>query len=188
MNDPERTPAPASASTRTGARRSSLGLIVLWQLVDEPKHVYGMQKQLEQQGKDRVVNVRSRASLYQALERLDAARPGRGAGDGARRGLPRPGRLRHHGGRPRGRPGVAARDAAHHRRRVPRVHRGGLDPLRARARRRARAARAAGRAARRELADTEASSPRTPACRGSSCSRRSTGGRCWRPSSPGCAA
>jgi DNA-binding PadR family transcriptional regulator len=32
--------------------------------------VYGIQKQLEQQGKDRVVNVRARASLYQALERL----------------------------------------------------------------------------------------------------------------------
>jgi DNA-binding PadR family transcriptional regulator len=45
-------------------------LIVLWQLVEGPKHVYGIQKQLEQQGKDRVVNVRARASLYQALGRL----------------------------------------------------------------------------------------------------------------------
>ena len=51
-------------------RRSSLGLIVLWMLIDEPMHVYRMQKQLEAQGKDRVVNVRSRATLYQALERL----------------------------------------------------------------------------------------------------------------------
>jgi len=51
-------------------QRSALGLIVLWQLVEGPKHVYGIQKQLEQQGKDRVVNVRARASLYQALERL----------------------------------------------------------------------------------------------------------------------
>jgi DNA-binding PadR family transcriptional regulator len=32
--------------------------------------VYGIQKLIEQQGKDRVVNVRSRASLYQTLERL----------------------------------------------------------------------------------------------------------------------
>jgi DNA-binding PadR family transcriptional regulator len=32
--------------------------------------VYGIQKLLEQHGKDRVVNVRSRASLYQTLERL----------------------------------------------------------------------------------------------------------------------
>jgi DNA-binding PadR family transcriptional regulator len=51
-------------------QRSSLGLIVLWQLFQQPNHVYAIQKQLEQQGKDRVVNVRSRASLYQALERL----------------------------------------------------------------------------------------------------------------------
>jgi DNA-binding PadR family transcriptional regulator len=53
-----------------GPQRSSLGLIVLGQLFDGPKHVYGIQKLLEQQGKDRVVNVRSRASLYQTLERL----------------------------------------------------------------------------------------------------------------------
>jgi DNA-binding PadR family transcriptional regulator len=52
------------------AQRSPLGLIVLWELFDGPKHVYGIQKLLEQQGKDRVVNVRSRASLYQTLERL----------------------------------------------------------------------------------------------------------------------
>ena len=43
---------------------------MLWQLFDEPKHMYGIQKLLEQQGKDRVVNVRARASLYQTLERL----------------------------------------------------------------------------------------------------------------------
>jgi len=54
----------------TTPRRSALGLIVLWQLVDGPKHVYGIQKLLRQQGKDRVVNVRARASLYQTLERL----------------------------------------------------------------------------------------------------------------------
>jgi DNA-binding PadR family transcriptional regulator len=52
------------------APRSPLGLIVLWQLWIGPQHVYGIQKLFEQQGKDRVVNVRSRASLYQALERL----------------------------------------------------------------------------------------------------------------------
>jgi DNA-binding PadR family transcriptional regulator len=52
------------------ARRSSLGLIILWLLWDGPKHVYGMQKLIEQQGKHRIVNVRSRASLYQTIERL----------------------------------------------------------------------------------------------------------------------
>jgi DNA-binding PadR family transcriptional regulator len=60
----------ADRSKKPGAQRSPLGLIVLWQLVAGPKHVYGIQKLLEQQGKDRVVNVRARASLYQALERL----------------------------------------------------------------------------------------------------------------------
>jgi DNA-binding PadR family transcriptional regulator len=50
--------------------RSSLGLIVLWLLWEGPQHVYRMQKLLESQGKDRVVNVRSRASLYQTIDRL----------------------------------------------------------------------------------------------------------------------
>ena len=55
---------------KTHAQRSTLGLIVLWELVQGPKHVYGIQKLIEQQGKNRVVNVRSRASLYQTLDRL----------------------------------------------------------------------------------------------------------------------
>jgi DNA-binding PadR family transcriptional regulator len=67
MNAHEETSAAASSRA---SQRSTLGLIVLWQLFMGPLHVYGIQKQLEQQGKDRVVNVRSRASLYQALERL----------------------------------------------------------------------------------------------------------------------
>jgi DNA-binding PadR family transcriptional regulator len=50
--------------------RSSLGLIVLALLFEKPQHVYGMQKLIKAQGKDRVVNVRARASLYQTLERL----------------------------------------------------------------------------------------------------------------------
>jgi DNA-binding PadR family transcriptional regulator len=58
------------ATSKRTPRRSSLGLIVLWQLMEEPMHVYRMQKLIESQGKDRVVNVRSRASLYQAIERL----------------------------------------------------------------------------------------------------------------------
>jgi DNA-binding PadR family transcriptional regulator len=51
-------------------QRSSLGLIVLGTLIEAPMHVYRMQKLIEQRGKNRVVNVRSRASLYQALDRL----------------------------------------------------------------------------------------------------------------------
>jgi DNA-binding PadR family transcriptional regulator len=52
-------------------RASSLGLVVLWQLFQGPMHVYRMQKLFEAQGKDRVVNVRSRASLYQTIARLE---------------------------------------------------------------------------------------------------------------------
>ena len=63
MSDSERPP-------KSAARRSPLGLMVLWELVAEPMHVYRMQKLFEQQGKDRVVNVRARASLYQTIERL----------------------------------------------------------------------------------------------------------------------
>ena len=55
----------------TTPQRSALGLIVLTQLAAEPMHVYRMQKMFEAQGKDRVVNVRSRASLYQTIERLE---------------------------------------------------------------------------------------------------------------------
>lgn len=51
-------------------RRSTLGLVLLGNLFEQPAHVYQLQKLIEAQGKDRVVNVRSRASLYQAIERL----------------------------------------------------------------------------------------------------------------------
>src|SRR5689334_4811473 len=51
-------------------QRSPLGLLILFQLISEPMHVYRMQKLFEAEGKDRVVNVRSRASLYQTIERL----------------------------------------------------------------------------------------------------------------------
>jgi DNA-binding PadR family transcriptional regulator len=60
----------AKAPQRKATQHSSLGLIVLWLLFEGPKHVYRMQKLMESQGKDRVVNVRSRASLYQTIERL----------------------------------------------------------------------------------------------------------------------
>jgi DNA-binding PadR family transcriptional regulator len=56
-------------SART-APRSPLALLVLWHLVEGPLHVYRMQKLFEERGKDRVVNVRSRARLYQTIERL----------------------------------------------------------------------------------------------------------------------
>jgi DNA-binding PadR family transcriptional regulator len=52
-------------------KSSPLGLLVLLQLKGEPMHVYRMQKLIEGQAKDRVVNVRSRASLYQTVTRLE---------------------------------------------------------------------------------------------------------------------
>lgn len=70
----------------TPPRPSALGLVVLWQLAERPLHAYGLQKLLEAEGKGRVVNVRSRASLYQAIERLvrlglvEVAETVRGAG------------------------------------------------------------------------------------------------------------
>jgi DNA-binding PadR family transcriptional regulator len=56
--------------TPSAPQGSSLALLVLWLLYEKPQHVYGMQKLIEAQGKDRVVNVRSRGSLYQTIERL----------------------------------------------------------------------------------------------------------------------
>jgi DNA-binding PadR family transcriptional regulator len=54
----------------TKTRRSPLGLMILSMLHLEPTHAYRMQKLLIQWGKDRVVNVRQRASVYQTLDRL----------------------------------------------------------------------------------------------------------------------
>ena len=52
------------------ARRSPLGLIILGMLIEQPMHAYRMQKLIKERGKDKVVNVRQRASVYQTLERL----------------------------------------------------------------------------------------------------------------------
>src|SRR5262245_59107401 len=50
--------------------RSTLGLVVLGLLLAQPMHVYGMQKLIGTFGKDRVVNIRSRATLYATVQRL----------------------------------------------------------------------------------------------------------------------
>ncbi|GAA1655303.1 PadR family transcriptional regulator [Fodinicola feengrottensis] len=52
------------------SKRSTLGLTVLGTLAGEPMHAYRIQKTIKEHGKDRVVNVRQRASIYQAIERL----------------------------------------------------------------------------------------------------------------------
>ncbi len=57
--------APASAP-----RSSPLALTVLALLHYQPLHPYGIQRLIKQWGKDQVVNVEQRTSLYRTIERL----------------------------------------------------------------------------------------------------------------------
>ncbi|WP_055585079.1 PadR family transcriptional regulator [Peterkaempfera griseoplana] len=58
----------------TSAPRSSpLALTVLSLLAYRPLHPYGIQRLIKQWGKDQVVNVSQRASLYRTIERLHSA-------------------------------------------------------------------------------------------------------------------
>jgi DNA-binding PadR family transcriptional regulator len=52
---------------------SPLDLTVLALLQYKPLHPYGLQRLIRQWGKDQVVNVTQRASLYRSIERLSAA-------------------------------------------------------------------------------------------------------------------
>ncbi len=54
-------------------RRSTLALTVLALLQYKPLHPYGIQQLIKQWGKDQVVNVSQRASLYRVIERLQEA-------------------------------------------------------------------------------------------------------------------
>jgi DNA-binding PadR family transcriptional regulator len=54
-------------------RSSPLALAVLALLYEEPMHPYRMQRLIEERGKDDVVNVRRRSSLYQTIDRLARA-------------------------------------------------------------------------------------------------------------------
>lgn len=54
-------------------RTSPLALTVLALLHYQPLHPYGVQRLIKQWGKDQVVNVGQRASLYRTIERLRAA-------------------------------------------------------------------------------------------------------------------
>jgi DNA-binding PadR family transcriptional regulator len=51
-------------------RRSPLALAILALLYEAPMHPYRMQQLIKDRGKDQVVNVRERASVYQTIERL----------------------------------------------------------------------------------------------------------------------
>src|SRR5215468_1035675 len=54
-------------------RSSPLALTVLALLHYQPLHPYGIQRLIKQWGKDQVVNVEQRTSLYRTIERLLAA-------------------------------------------------------------------------------------------------------------------
>ena len=51
-------------------RRSPLALAVLEFLWESPMHPYGMQRLIKERGKDHVLNIRVRASIYQTIDRL----------------------------------------------------------------------------------------------------------------------
>ncbi len=57
----------------TAPRSSPLALTVLALLHYQPLHPYGIQRLIKQWGKDQVVNVEQRTSLYRTIERLLAA-------------------------------------------------------------------------------------------------------------------
>ena len=54
----------------TSFRRSPLALAILGLLEDGPLHPYAMQQLIRQWGKDQVINVGQRASLYKMINRL----------------------------------------------------------------------------------------------------------------------
>lgn len=59
-------------------KRSPLALAVLGMLMQGPLHAYGMQRLIKERGKDEVINVTQRTSLYQTIQRLvreDLVRP-----------------------------------------------------------------------------------------------------------------
>ena len=59
--------------TAPAPRSSPLALTVLALLHYQPLHPYGIQRLIKQWGKDQVVNVEQRTSLYRTIERLLAA-------------------------------------------------------------------------------------------------------------------
>ena len=52
-------------------RRSALALAILGLLENGPMHPYGIQRLIKQWGKDQVVNVGQRASLYRVIDKLE---------------------------------------------------------------------------------------------------------------------
>jgi DNA-binding PadR family transcriptional regulator len=52
-------------------KHSAIALAVLTMLYEEPMHPYRMQLLIKERGKDEVINVTQRASLYQTINRLE---------------------------------------------------------------------------------------------------------------------
>jgi DNA-binding PadR family transcriptional regulator len=57
----------------TPAKASPLALTILGILHTRPLHPYGIQRLIKQWGKDKVVNVGQRATIYRTIDRLQAA-------------------------------------------------------------------------------------------------------------------
>jgi DNA-binding PadR family transcriptional regulator len=55
---------------RSSDRRSTLGLVLLALLAEEPMHPYRMQQLIKERGKDKIANVAQRNSVYQTIDRL----------------------------------------------------------------------------------------------------------------------
>ncbi len=53
------------------SKRSAIGLSILTMLFEAPMHPYRMQQLIKERGKDEVINVSQRASLYQTINRLE---------------------------------------------------------------------------------------------------------------------
>lgn len=56
--------------TQRAHRRSPLALAILSLLFYEPMHPYRMQQLIKEWGKDQVINIEQRASIYQTIKRL----------------------------------------------------------------------------------------------------------------------
>ena len=52
-------------------KRSNIALAILALLQESPMHPYRMQQLIRERGKDEVINVEQRASLYQTIQRLE---------------------------------------------------------------------------------------------------------------------
>src|SRR5580704_16522860 len=55
----------------TTVKRSTIGLAILVMMFEESMHPYKMQRLIKERGKDEVINVSQRASLYQTINRLE---------------------------------------------------------------------------------------------------------------------